>query len=91
MMLKRWTLSLLLAFFLSTGFVYAADLIDINTATTTELQTVKGIGQSTADAIIKYRKENGLFLSVEDLVKVKGIGDKKLSKLSASLVVAKPE
>lgn len=55
--------------------------ININTATQTELETLPGIGPSTATKIINYRKENGKFNSIEELKKVSGIGDSKYNKI----------
>ena len=50
-------------------------LVNINTATKEELQTIKGIGESKADSIIKYRETNGNFEKIEDIKNVEGIGD----------------
>lgn len=55
-------------------------IININTAGKEQLNTLVGVGDVKADAIIKYREENGGFKSVEDLLKVEGIGEKTLSK-----------
>ncbi len=55
--------------------------ININTATQTELETLPGIGPSTATKIINYRKENGKFNSIDELKKVSGIGDSKYNKI----------
>lgn len=55
-------------------------IVNINTANKEELKTLTGIGDSKADAIIKYREENGGFKSVEELMKVSGIGEKTLEK-----------
>lgn len=76
---------------MSTGLVYAASEIDVNTATKSELQIAKGIGEKTADAIIEYRKKNGPFSKIEELINVKGIGEKKLVTLSEQLMVKKAE
>lgn len=55
--------------------------ININTATQTELETLPGIGPSTAIKIINYRKENGKFANIEDIKKVSGIGDSKYAQI----------
>ena len=55
--------------------------ININTATQTELETLPGIGSSTALKIINYRKENGKFKSIEDIKNVNGIGDSKYNTI----------
>jgi len=54
-MFKKVLMSLFLAMVLSTGFAYAMDKININTATQSELQLLNGVGESTAAAIIQYR------------------------------------
>lgn len=87
MKLKRLFLSLCMALFLSTGMAFAADKINVNTATQEELQTLNGIGASTAAAIIDYRDQIGGFKSINSLLDVKGIGEKKLAKLSDQLTV----
>jgi len=55
--------------------------VNINTATVEELKALPGIGPAKAQAIVDYRKENGHFKSVEDLKKVKGIGEGIFGKL----------
>lgn len=87
-MLKKWIVSLLLAFSLSTFAAFAADKININTASADELQLLDGVGPSTANAIVQYRDENGAFASVEDLVNIKGIGEKKVASLSEQVTVS---
>ncbi len=56
--------------------------ININTATKSELMTLPGVGETTAERIVVYRKEKGQFTSVEQLMEVKGIGKKKLERLA---------
>ena len=56
-------------------------VINLNTATQAELETLPGVGPALASTIISYREENGGFSSVNDLRKVSGIGDKKFSDL----------
>lgn len=55
--------------------------ININKATQTELETIPGIGPSTALKIINYREENGNFKNIEDIKNVSGIGDSKYEKI----------
>ena len=55
--------------------------VNINTASSRELDALPGIGEVLAQRILDYRKANGAFSSVDELVKVKGIGEKTLEKL----------
>ena len=55
--------------------------VNINTATKTELETLPGIGQSTALKIIEYRKEKGKFKNIEEIKQVNGIGENKFNKI----------
>ena len=55
--------------------------ISINTASAGQLCTLRGIGPSTAARIIEYREENGLFQTLEDLMRVKGIGSSTFEKI----------
>ena len=50
------------------------ELININTASQAELETLPGIGPTTAQMIISYREENGDFVSIEEIINVSGIG-----------------
>jgi competence protein ComEA len=54
--------------------------VNINTATAEELDSLPGIGPTTAQKIIDYREKNGQYTSIEDLKKIGGIGDKTLDK-----------
>ena len=56
-------------------------LVDINTASRDELIQLPGVGEAMADRIIRYRKEHGLFTSMNDLANVKGIGKKNLQRI----------
>ncbi len=55
--------------------------ININKASQTDLETLPGIGPSTALKIVNFRKENGKFKSIEDLKNVNGIGDAKFDNI----------
>jgi len=61
--------------------------VNINTATQTELETLNGVGPSTALKIINYRKENGNFERIEDIKNVPGIGDAKFESLKESICI----
>ena len=63
------------------------ELININTAGSEELQQISGIGPVTAEKIIQYREENGVFDSVEDITNVSGIGEKTLEKMKPQITV----
>jgi comEA protein len=56
-------------------------IINLNTATSAELQTLNGIGETYAGRIIEYREANGGFDSIEELLNVKGIGEKRLENI----------
>lgn len=62
-------------------------VVNINTATQTELETLPGIGPSIALNIINYRKENGKFSSIDDIKQVSGIGDSKFEKLKKYIMI----
>ena len=62
-------------------------LININTADAKALDTLPGIGPAMAQRIIDYRETEGAFQSIEDLKKIKGIGDAKFSKLKDKICI----
>lgn len=61
--------------------------LDVNAATAEQLVSIKGIGPSKAAAIIKYRNEIGGFTAIEELLEVKGIGQKALANLKLFLKI----
>ncbi len=68
----------------------ARNPVDLNAATSADLQAVPGIGKVLADRIVEFREKNGPFGRVDDLVKVQGIGEKSLEKLRPYLAVSPP-
>lgn len=58
-----------------------SSLVNVNTASSAELQRLPGVGPAIAQAIVDYRNQRGNFTSLQDLLKVKGIGPKKLEAL----------
>lgn len=61
--------------------------VNINTASQTELETLPGIGPSTALKIVNYRKEKGKFKKIEDIKEVSGIGDSKYNKIKDLITI----
>ncbi|MDQ0216801.1 competence protein ComEA [Oikeobacillus pervagus] len=62
-------------------------LININTATSDELQKLPGIGETRAQTIIEYRETNGPFQKIEDLKNISGIGEKTFEKLQDQISI----
>lgn len=73
--------------FNTSSIAQKASKIDINTATSEELQTLNGVGPSTAEKIISYRSDVGYFKEIDELKNVDGIGDKTFEKLKDYIMV----
>lgn len=61
--------------------------LNLNTATEAQLEALPGVGPAMATRIVEYRKKNGAFKKAEDLMNVKGIGEKSFLKLKALITV----
>jgi competence protein ComEA len=61
--------------------------VNLNTATVAQLEALPGIGKSTAERILEYRQKSGGFKKVEDLMNVRGIGEKSFLKLKPLVTV----
>jgi competence protein ComEA len=79
---------LIMVFSLSCQPAFALTKIDLNTATVEQLVQLKGIGEATAEKIIKYRKQHK-FSSIDEIVNVKGIGTKTLENIRDQITVKK--
>ncbi len=65
----------------------AAEKINLNTATAEQLQTLPGIGPALAKAIIDHRTKSGKFKKIEEIINVKGMGEKKFLLIKDRLTV----
>lgn len=65
----------------------SSELININTAPASELVKLKGIGEVKAAAIVEYRRINGNFKTVQDIMNVSGIGEKTFEKIRGQITV----
>lgn len=83
-------LALLLSGPLTAGPSAADQKVNINTATSAELQTLPRIGSQIAQRIIDFREKNGPFQKIEELMKVQGIGEKVYQGLREQITVGKP-
>lgn len=61
--------------------------VNLNTATQAQLEALPGVGPKAAERLIEYRKQNGSFKKVEDLMNVKGFGEKTFLKLKPMITV----
>ncbi|GBE03431.1 comE operon protein 1 [bacterium BMS3Abin09] len=62
-------------------------VIDLNAATVKELAALPGVGKKRAQAIVTYRTENGKFESIDEIMKIDGIGKKTLTKIRERVIV----
>lgn len=69
----------------------AAAAINLNTATVAQLQELPGIGVRTAERIVEYREKNGGFKKIEELMNVRGVGEKSFLKLKPLITVTPPK
>lgn len=62
--------------------------VNLNAASLAQLQTLPGVGPSTAQRILDYRQKNGAFKKIEELMNVKGMGEKSFLKLKPLVIVS---
>ena len=97
-MTKRVLVGLLMGMLLATAApnavaqqpaaVAKAATLDLNSASVTDLESLPGVGRRTAERIIEYRQKNGSFKKIEELMNVKGIGEKSFLKLKPLIAVS---
>ena len=66
----------------------AATPLNLNTATAAQIATLPGVGPKAAQRIVEYRQKNGGFKKIEELMNVKGIGEKSFLKLKSLITVS---
>ena len=72
----------------STKPATSAGVVNINTASANDFEALPGIGAKTAARIVEYRQKNGPFKKIEELMNVRGIGEKNFLKLKPQLAIA---
>lgn len=65
--------------------------VNLNTATAAQLEALPGIGARTAALIVEYRQKNGGFKKIEELMNVKGVGEKSFLKLKPLVTITPPK
>jgi competence protein ComEA len=66
-------------------------VVNLNTATAAQLESLPGVGAKTAQRILEYRQKSGGFKKIEELMNVKGIGEKSFLKLKPHISVGTPK
>ena len=68
----------------------ATEVVNLNSATAAQIATLPGIGPKTADLVVQYRVKNGPFKKIEEIMNVRGVGEKSFLKIKDRLTVAAP-
>ena len=87
------TLALALAFLIASGTAFAAKpaptgKVNINTASVEQLSTLPGVGPALAQRIVEYRTKSGSFKNVQELMNVRGVGEKSFAKMEQHLTTS---
>ena len=69
----------------------AVEPVDLNQASAAQLETLPGVGAVTAERIVEYRQENGGFKKIEELMNVRGIGERSFLRLRPLVTVGTPK
>ena len=73
--------------------VVSTEVVNLNSATAAQIASLPGIGPKTAELVVQYRQKNGPFKKIEEIMNVRGVGEKSFLKIKDRLTVAaaKPE
>src|SRR5688500_10159350 len=71
--------------------VVANEVVNLNSATAAQIASLPGIGPKTADLVVQYRVKNGPFKKIEEIMNVRGVGEKSFLKIKDRLTVAAPK
>ena len=70
-----------------TATVMSTEVVNLNSATAAQIASLPGIGPKTAELVVQYRTKNGPFKKIEDLMNVRGLGEKNFLKLKPQLTL----
>jgi competence protein ComEA len=71
-----------------TATVVSTEVVNLNNATAAQIASLPGIGPKTADLVVQYRTKNGPFKKIEEIMNVRGIGEKSFLKIKDRLTVS---
>jgi competence protein ComEA len=71
-----------------TATVVSTEVVNLNSATAAQIASLPGVGPKTAELVIQYRTKNGPFKKIEEVMNVRGIGEKSFLKIKDQLTVA---
>ena len=74
-----------------TATVVSTDVVNLNSATAAQIASLPGIGPKTAELVVQYRTKNGPFKKIEEIMNVRGIGEKSFLRIKDRLTVAAPQ
>ena len=66
----------------------STEVVNLNSATAAQIASLPGIGLKTADLVVQYRVKNGPFKKIEEIMNVRGVGEKSFLKIKERLTVA---
>ena len=69
----------------------STEVVNLNTASGAQIAALPGIGPKTADLIVQYREKNGPFKKIEEVMNVRGVGEKSFLRIKDRLTVAAPK